>query len=405
MKILVVNTGSSSLKFTCFDLSANADRVLAGGVVERIGQKATCLRYMDKNQKLSGRQEVAVTDHAGAVKVMVERLADPQGGVISSFQEIEAVGHRVVHAGEKLREPVIIDERIKRIIEECFPLAPLHTANLDGVLACEKYFPQVPQVAVFDTAFHATMPPKAFLYGLPYELYQKHKIRRYGFHGTSHKFVSQRAADLLGRPLEELKIISCHLGNGSSIAAVLHGKSVDTSMGMTPLEGLIMGTRCGDIDPAIIFYLMKHLQLSASEVDRLLNKQSGLLGLAGIGSSDLRDIEQQAAKNNVWAALALEAFCYRIKKYVGAYAAAMGGVDVLAFTAGIGNNSSLVREEVCQGLEFLGVMLDPERNESLNGGEGEIQEPQGRVKILIVPTNEELEIARQTWRVLRKRNQ
>ena len=400
MKILVVNTGSSSLKFTCFDLAADADRVLAGGVVERIGQKATCLRYVDNNQKHSERQEATVINHAGAVKIMVERLTDPRNGAISSFQEIEAVGHRVVHAGEKLREPVIIDERIKCIIEECFPLAPLHTANLEGVRACEKYFPRVPQVAVFDTAFHATMPPKAFLYGLPYELYQKHKIRRYGFHGTSHKFVSQRAAELLGRPLEELKIITCHLGNGSSIAAVRHGKSVDTSMGMTPLEGLIMGTRCGDLDPAIIFYLMKQLQLSAQEVDRLLNKESGLLGLAGIGSSDLRDIEQQAANGHERAALALEAFCYRTKKYVGAYAAAMGGLDVLAFTAGIGNNSSLVRAKVCQGLEFLGVMIDSDRNEALNRREGEIQGPQSRVTIMIVPTNEELEIARQTRRVL-----
>ncbi len=402
MKILVVNAGSSSLKFTCFDLTAQGEQVLASGLVERIGQKLASLSYSDPIRQQKIGREMPVANHAGAVEMMVRMLTDPREGAIASLQEIEALGHRVVQAGEKLRAPAIVDEGVKRIIEECFTLAPLHRPNLEGIQACESRFPGVPQVAVFDTAFHATMPPKAFLYGIPYELYQEHKIRRYGFHGTSHKFVSQRAADLLHQPLEGLKIITCHLGNGSSLAAVRHGKCVDTSMGLTPLEGLIMGTRSGDLDPAVIFYLMRQQGLTAPEVDRLLNHQSGLLGLAGIGSSDLRDIEQQAAQGHERCALALEAFCYRIQKYIGAYAAAMGGLDVLVFTAGIGNNSSLVRAKVCQDLEFLGLSLDPALNERLNHGEGEIQGPPSRVKIMTIPTNEELEIARQTRELLLK---
>lgn len=369
-------------------------------MVERIGQKSATLSYTDPNRKHSIRQEAAVANHAAAVEIMLQMLTDPRHGAISSPQQIEALGHRVVQAGEKLSAPMIIDERIKDIIEECFSLAPLHRANLEGIQACEACFPGVSQVAVFDTAFHATIPPEAFLYGIPYELYQKYKIRRYGFHGTSHKFVAQRAAHLLGRQWEELKVITCHLGNGSSIAAVRHGKCIDTSMGMTPLEGLIMGTRCGDMDPAVVLYLMNHLRLSANEVDHLLNHESGLLGLAGIGSSDVRDIGEKAAQGHERAALALDAFCYRIKKYIGAYAVAMGGLDVLVFTAGIGANSGLVRAAVCRGLEFLGIVLDHDRNEFLNGKEAEIHAPQSQVKIMIVPTNEELEIARQTRQAL-----
>jgi acetate kinase len=324
---------------------------------------------------------------------------------MNSLKEIVAVGHRVVHGGEKITAPALIDGRVKEVIRDCFEIAPLHNPpNMEGILACEEVFPGTPQVGVFDTAFHATMPPSAYLYALPFELYQKDRLRRYGFHGTSHKYVSQEAARLLNRDKDDLKIITCHLGNGSSIAAVKAGRCVDTSMGFTPLEGLIMGTRCGDLDPAIIFYLMERKRMSVAEVNEMLNRKSGLLGLAGIGSSDLRDVEQKMLAGHAQARAAFEAFCYRIRKYVGAYTAAMGGVDAIVFTAGIGENSERVRAAVCSGLQGMGIALDPERNASRNGSAADISSPESRVKILIVPTNEELQIARETIEVLNARS-
>lgn len=394
MIILVINTGSSSLKFTCLDMSA--DTPLCSGMVERIAQPGTRLVYSDA-RKQKEKMPIKAENHSQAVARILERMTDPQGGAISGPDDISAVGHRLVHAGDKVGETVLIDERIKKIMEDCFHLAPLHNPpNLEGVRACEEYFPHAPQVGVFDTAFHNTIPLRAFLYGLPRKLYEEHGLRRYGFHGTSHKFIARRAAELLGKPLESLKIVSCHLGNGSSIAAVDGGKSIDTSMGMTPLEGLIMGTRCGDLDPGIMLFLLEQKGLSPAELNQLLNKQSGMLGLAEVGSPDLRDIEEAAQKGDSKASQALEAFAYRVRKYIGAYAAAMGGLDALLFSAGIGENSSLVRELACQRLEFLGVELDPELNLNLNRKEGVISRPGGKVAAMIIRTNEELEIALQT---------
>lgn len=378
----------------------SSEELLAKGHIERIGLKGPIVKA-SKKPRTNTPDQGQKTSHTDAVVEMISTLTDGDKGVIRSEHDIAAVGHRIVHAGEKLQQPVVIDEKVKIIIKECSPLAPLHNPpNLVGVLACEKYFPDAPQIAVFDTAFHSTMPPKAFLYGLPHEIYQEYGVRRYGFHGTSHKFVAQRAGDLLGVPWNELKIISCHLGNGCSLAAIKYGASIDTSMGMTPLEGLIMGTRCGDLDPAVILFLMKNMQLTVDQVDNLLNQESGLLGLAGIGSSDLRDIEGKAGQGHEQAIVALETFCYRIKKYIGAYIAAMGGLDVLVFTAGVGTNSSLVRAKVCEDLDSLGISLDLESNERFNGIESEIQSKSSSVKILITPTDEELEIARQAKQVL-----
>ncbi len=374
--------------------------VLAGGLVERIGLAGTRLRYRDHLGRRE-EHEVAVADYAGAVRLAVARLTRPGEGVLASAAEIAAVGHRLVHAGEKITGSVFIDEEVKAVMTQCFPLAPLHNPpNLEGVKACEAIFPGLPQVGVFDTAFHATMPPVAYLYGLPYELYERHGLRRYGFHGTSHRYVCRRAAAFLGRPLEELKIVSCHLGNGSSLAAVAGGRSVDTSMGLTPLEGVFMGTRCGDLDPGVLLFLLGPGGMDRARLDRLLNKESGFLGLAGVGSSDLRDIEAHAARGHPRASLALEAFAYRIRKYVGAYAAAMGGLDALVFTAGIGENSDRVRSLVCRDLEFLGIELDPARNQARQPGERSLQAAGGRVAVLVVPTNEELEIALETLRLM-----
>jgi acetate kinase len=326
---------------------------------------------------------------------------DQDIGVINSKEEISAVGHRVVHGGEKISRSVIIDKNVKKIIQDCFELAPLHNPpNLEGIVACEGLFPGVPQVAVFDTAFHASLPEYAYLYGLPYRFYRENKIRRYGFHGTSHKFVAHEAAELLGRPIETLKIVTCHLGNGSGITAVDRGRSVDTSMGLTPLEGCVMGTRCGDIDAAIIFYLMKNKKLGMDQTYELLNKQSGLLGLADIGSSDFRDLLNAMQKGNAQAETAIKVFAYRIKKYIGSYTFAMGGLDAIVFTAGIGENSSLVRQLVCNGLEGLGIALDDEKNLAGNRKRSEIQSDRSKVKIMVVPTNEEKEIAFQTIQTL-----
>jgi len=402
MSILVINAGSSSVKFTVFDMSSHM--ALASGIVERIGLPGTKLHYRNGNG-LSHHEEVTVGDTRQAVSTITAHLTHGKHGVIGSLRDIAAVGHRVVHGGEEFSQPVVVDREVKRIIRACSELAPLHNPyNLKGIEACEATLPGVRQVAVFDTAFHATIPEHAYLYGLPYRMAKEHRIRRYGFHGTSHKYVSEEAARFLGVWPTELKAITCHLGNGCSITAVDSGRSVDTSMGFTPLEGLIMGTRCGDIDPAVILYLMEHKHMGPEEVNELLNKRSGLLGLADVGSSDLRDIMAARAKGNRQADTAVRTFCYRIKKYIGAYAATMGGLDVIVFTAGIGENSPPIRELACEGLadrvRGLGIVLDPEKNRAGNGKLRAIQSEKSRVKVLVVPTNEEKEIARQTVQVL-----
>jgi acetate kinase len=401
MTILVINAGSSSVKFTLF--AADAATTMASGMVERIGLSDPRFNYRTA-KGVSCEQGVTVADADGAVGTILSALTDPQNGVIASVQDIGAVGHRVVHGGEALTRPVVIDARVKAVIAECARIAPLHNPpNLAGIEACEHRIPHAVGVAVFDTAFHATIPPHAFLYGLPYRFYREDRIRRYGFHGISHKYVSEEAARFLGRPLAELRVITCHLGNGCSITAVRAGKSIDTSMGFTPLEGLIMGTRCGDVDPAVVLYLMEHEQLGPDAANNLLNKQSGMLGMAEIGSNDLRDVMDARDRGNLQAGAALEAFCYRIKKYIGAYTAAMGGLDVLVFTAGIGENSPDVRLRVCQGLDApggLGVTLDLHKNGLRTTLPRAIHAEQSRVRVLVIPTNEELEIARETLQLV-----
>ena len=360
MKVLVINCGSSSLKYQLIDMAT--EESLAQGLVERIGIEGSVL-----TQKVEGKDKYIVKeemkDHKDAIRLVLEALVDENNGVIKSMDEISAVGHRVVHGGEKYKESVVINDEVKANIEECFKLAPLHNpANMIGIKACEELMPNTPMVAVFDTAFHGTMPEDAYLYALPYELYEKHGIRKYGFHGTSHKYVSQTCAEVMGRDIKDLKIITCHLGNGASLCAVKNGVSVDTSMGFTPLEGLAMGTRCGNIDPAIVTFLMKEEGLSVDEVNDLLNKKSGVLGISGI-SSDFRDIEDAAFnKNDRRAKLALKIFEYKIRTTIGAYAAAMGGVDAIVFTAGVGENGPETREKCLEGLEFLGVEIDREAN-------------------------------------------
>ena len=401
MNILVINAGSSSVKFTCMNIEDFT--VLASGSVERIGLIGTLFNYKRHGSERI-TEEVAVKNTHQAVTLITSSLCDAKLGVMKSLDEIVAIGHRVVHGGEKITAPALIDSQVKSVIKECFEIAPLHNPpNLEGINACEEVFPGIPQVGVFDTAFHSTMPPSAYLYGLPLELYQNDRVRRYGFHGTSHQYVSCEAARYLNQGMGSLKIITCHLGNGSSIAAVKEGRCIDTSMGFTPLEGLIMGTRCGDLDPAIIFHLMERKQMTVAEVHEMLNRKSGMLGLAGIGSSDLRDVEQKMMEGHAQAKAAFDAFCYRIRKYIGAYIAAMGGVDVIVFTAGIGENSDRVRAAVCSGMEGLGIVLDTQKNASLNRSMGEISKPESRVKILIIPTNEELQIARETMEVLNSR--
>ena len=399
--VLVINSGSSSVKFTLFAIADEV--VLAKGVVERIGLEGTRIVYRaGPGKKLD--QRVAVANAREAVACIVEYLTDKARGVLESRKDVTAVGHRVVHGGEKINRSVVIDVQIKKIIEEYARLAPLHNPpNLAGIEACEESFPDSSQVAVFDTAFHATLPEKAYLYGLPYELYTEAKIRRYGFHGTSHLYVSQAAAVYLGSPLEDLKIITCHLGNGSSITAVDGGRSVDTSMGLTPLEGTIMGTRCGTIDPAIVTHLMQQEGLDVDQVDELLNKKSGFLGMAGINSSDVRDVLAAMENGHPRAATAIQVFVYQIRKYLGAYTAVMNGLDAVVFTGGVGENAPLVREMVCNGdggLEKLGICLDPEKNGIAGGEICEIQADGCQISILVVPTDEEKEIARQTIELL-----
>lgn len=399
MNILVINCGSSSLKYQLID--SDSEQVLAKGLCERIGIDGNAITH----QKAGGEKQTtlaSMADHTQAVKLVIEKLTDASVGALKSLDEIDAVGHRIVHGGEKFAGSVLLTQEVMKAIEECNDLAPLHNpANLIGIHSCREIMPEVPMVGVFDTAFHQTMPKKAYLYGLPYEYYEKYKVRRYGFHGTSHDFVSERAAQILGKKREDLKIIVCHLGNGASVSAVMNGKSVDTSMGLTPLEGLIMGTRSGDMDPAIISFLMEKEGISAQEMIAICNKKSGVLGLSDGLSSDFRDLAEAAEKGNQQAQTALETYAYRVGKYIGAYAAAMNGVDVIAFTAGAGENNAKVRELIGQYIGFLGTNIDPEKNK-LRGEEVILSDEGSRVVTMVVPTNEELAIARETCRLVQK---
>lgn len=396
MKVLVVNSGSSSLKYQLFE--TDRDEVLAKGLAERIGDPKGGGRLKHESVgKPKHSAKVAIADHVRATELAFEALTSPEYGAISDISEIDSVGHRVVHGGEKFTQSVVISPDVVDAIDEMSALAPLHNPpNLMGIRACLQRMPGVPQVAVFDTAFHSSMPKMAYMYALPYDLYTSLGIRRYGFHGTSHKFVSRRATRLLaeGAGKSESKIITCHLGNGCSTTAVVNGKAVDTSMGMTPAEGLVMGTRGGDMDPAVLPFLEQKYGWTARELEDLINKKSGLLGLSGT-SNDMRDVEDRAAAGDDRAQLALDVFCYRARKYVGSYAAAMGGLDALVFTGGIGENSPVVRRKCCEGLEFMGISLDPEANET-GKGERDISQSLGSVRVFVIPTNEELMIARET---------
>ena len=394
MNVLVINAGSSSLKYQLMDPDTGV--VLAKGLCERIGidGKFTYKPQVEGKETLKA-VDVAMPTHSEAIQTVLDALVDAKNGVIGSMKEIDAVGHRVVHGGEAFNQSVRIDENVMKAIEDCIPLAPLHNpANITGIRACEKVMPGVPMVAVFDTAFHQTMPAKAFTYALPYEYYKNDKVRRYGFHGTSHKYVTGRAAAMLGKPAEELKIITCHLGNGSSVTAVDGGKSVDTSMGFTPLAGLPMGTRSGDLDAGILQYLMNKHGLNIDDMLNILNKKSGVQGVSGV-SSDFRDLEEAAKAGNEQAALAVDMFNYGVKKLIGAYAAAMGGVDAIVFTAGVGENSVSQRLDIASGLEFMGVKMDAEAN-NCRGKEAVISAADSKVKVLLIPTDEELMIARDT---------
>ena len=397
MNILVINCGSSSLKYQL--LNMNDESQMAQGLVERIGLEGSRLKH---ETEAFGKKviEVEMKDHKDALGQVLNALIDDTYGAIKSFDEIHAVGHRVVHAGEKYSASVVINDDVIKALEECIELAPLHNPpNLMGIEAIQELLPSVKNVGVFDTAFHQTMPETEYIYPLPYELYEKYGVRRYGFHGTSHRYVSQRTAEILNKDIKDLKIISCHLGNGASVCAIDGGKSVATSMGFTPLEGLVMGTRCGDIDPAIITFLMDKENLTAGEVNNILNKQSGVYGISGV-SSDFRDIEDAAAEGNDRAQLALDSFDARVKKYIAAYASVMGGVDALVFTAGLGENSAMNRESICTNLEFMGVELDTEENK-VRGKEKIVSKKDSKVKVMVVPTNEELMIARDTLELVK----
>ena len=392
MNILVINCGSSSLKYQL--INSDSEAVLAKGLCERIGIDGSRITYQPEGGEKIVKESPMPT-HTQAIQLVLEALTDSTTGVIKSLDEVGAVGHRVVHGGQAFTSSTRITEETIAAIEACNDLAPLHNpANLIGIRACQELMPNTPMVAVFDTAFHQTMPEKAYLYGLPYEYYEKYKVRRYGFHGTSHSYVSKRAAEFLGKPYDNLKTIVCHLGNGSSISAVKNGESVDTSMGLTPLEGLVMGTRSGDIDPGVMQFLMHKENMDIDEMLNVLNKKSGVYGMSGV-SSDFRDIENAANEGNKRAETALESFVYRVAKYVGAYAAAMGGVDAIAFTAGVGENDKITRKKVCDYLGFLGITIDDEAN-AKRGEEIVISTPDSKVSVLVIPTNEELAIARET---------
>ena len=398
MKILVLNCGSSSLKYQLIDMSN--EEVLCVGLVERIGIEGSVLKQEKDGVEGKLIVEQPMKNHQDAIKLVLDAVVDPQYGGVKDIKEVEAVGHRVVHGGEKFAGSVLITDEVKAALEECIELAPLHNpANIMGIEACEAILPGVPMVGVFDTAFHQTMPKSSYLYGLPHELYTKYGVRRYGFHGTSHRYVSQRAAAMLGKNIEDCKIITCHLGNGASVAAIDGGKSVDTSMGFTPLEGLIMGTRCGDIDAAILPFLMEKEGLDAKGLSDLMNKKSGVYGMTGI-SSDFRDIEDAAAQNNELAQVALESYAKKVKKDIGSYAAEMNGVDAVVFTAGVGENGIDMRADIMANMDFLGMKLDEEANK-VRGKERVISTEDSKVKILLIPTNEELMIARDTLELVK----
>ena len=400
MKILVINTGSSSIKYQLFDISH--DKILASGLAEKIGEATSTLVHKkiyatgEEREKI---EEGVIANHYDGLNRIVDLLVDPEHGVIQEKSEISAVGHRVVHGGERFQSPTIIDEKVLAAIKENIPLAPLHNPpNLTGIEVAKKIFPDSPQVAVFDTAFHQTIPIEAYLYAVPFELYEKYRIRRYGFHGTSHAYVAKKAADYLGRPLAELNFITIHLGNGASMAALKNGKCVDTSMGMTPLAGLVMGTRSGDVDPGLPFFLAHHRRMTIKDIDKLLNNESGLKGICG--SNDMREVIEKKDAGDERARIALDVYTYRIKKFIGAYYAVLGNLDGLVFTAGIGENSPYIRERCCLKLHKLGIDIDPERNNQAGSGIQEISCPDSKVKVLVIPTNEELQIALETKKVI-----
>jgi acetate kinase len=403
MTILVLNCGSSSIKYQLLKMSDSKAEVLAKGLLERIGITDGILTH-----KPTGKEDYKVVldipDHTIGINMVMEALVDPVHGVISSIGEIKAVGHRVAHGGENFKESVLIDNDVKRDIEKCAELAPLHNpAHLKGILSCEKLLPGIPQVAVFDTSFHQTMPDYAFMYAIPYEYYEKYRIRKYGFHGTSHRFVAEKACRILGIDYHNTKIITCHLGNGASITAIENGKSIDTSMGFTPVDGLIMGTRTGEIDPGVLLYLADKEELSVTGVNNMINKKSGVAGISQL-SSDMRDLEAAAAEGNPKAILALNMYAYKVKKFIGAYAAAMNGLDLLVFTAGVGENDFNVRKMICTGMEFLGIEFDAEANQGVRGKDKVISQPASKVRVMVVTTDEEYVIASDTKAIVEKLN-
>ncbi len=399
MKILVLNCGSSSIKYQLFDMTGR--KVISKGGIEKLGMKGSFLKHTREDGQVV-LFEGEIIDHKIGIEYILGIMTSEKHGSLKSLDEIDAVGHRVVHGGERFKSSVFIDEEVKAVLEKNVALAPLHNPpNLKGIYAMEELIAGIPQVGVFDTAFHQTMEPYAYMYGIPYILYKKHAIRRYGFHGTSHRYVSSRVCEVLHRDMANQKIVTCHLGNGASIAAVKNGRSVDTSMGFTPIEGLIMGTRAGDLDIGVVTFIMEKEELGLRSANSLFNKHSGMLGLTGV-SSDMREIEQAANNGNERAALALEMYNYRVKKYIGAYAAAMGGIDILVFTGGIGENADTVREGAVSGLEFFGIQLDKEKNRGFRK-EGEISTPGSPVKVMVIPTDEELMIALDTETIIKER--
>ena len=396
MKILVVNCGSSSLKYQLIDMET--EEVMAKGYLERIGLEDSFLTHTVNGEKHKIEKKIA--NHEEGIKLVIEQLLDKDYGVIKDLSEIDAVGHRIVHGGEKFSKSVVITDEVEETIKECIPLAPLHNpAGITGIEACKKALKGVPMVAVFDTAFHQTLPKKAYMYAIPYEYYEKYGVRKYGFHGTSHRFVSKRVAEVMGKPVEDLKIIACHLGQGASLCAIKDGKSIETTMGLTPLAGVPMGSRSGDIDPSIVTFLMKKENLSCDEMDKILNKKSGKLGLSGVSIDD-RDIEAEAEKGNERAQLAIDNFVYQVAGYIGKLAAQMNGVDVITFAGGIGENGIDARKQICEYLGFMGVKIDDEKN-NCRGKEVEITTPDSKVKVYVIPTNEELMIARDTMELVK----
>lgn len=398
MKVLVLNCGSSSIKYQLIEMNQHSE-LLAKGLVERVGMKDAILNHKPQDKEPC-KNVLHIPDHQTGINHLLDALTDKEHGVIEDVNEIKAAGHRVAHGGENFSKSALITDEVKTDIKKCIELAPLHNpANLEGILAMEKLLPEIPQVAVFDTSFHQSMPRKAYLYAIPYEYYKKYNVRRYGFHGTSHKYVAPKAAEMLGKDWTQMKIITCHLGNGASIAAIDQGKSVDTSMGFTPIEGLAMGTRAGDLDLGVVFYLMDKENMDKKEINKMLNKKSGMLGVSGV-SSDMRDIEEAAEEGDKQAKAALELYSYRVQKYIGAYAAAMGGLDMIVFTGGIGENADIIRKESVKGLEFLGVEIDADKNKGLRGKDAEISKESSKVKVTVTTTNEELVIARDTQSIV-----